>query len=299
MVFYLTKYHIAVNKEKGEGKSGVSDINKLVNVKRFGTSYKMTLLKFEPRGDPPMKKEGLPDQVANDQKLKGNISRTKARIFEIAMCNPWEWFITCTLDQTKYARDDLETFRKDLAQFIRNQRKKRYCDIKYMLIPELHDDGINWHMHGLINGLPLEALKQFTLQDKIPTKMKRKICEGTMLYNWLDYAHKFGFVSLEAVRNSEAVSKYVTKYITKDLSKTVQEIGSRMFYSSQGLKGHELIARSTLARAPDEWEFENDYVKIKWIEGDEVDYYIRDGTQTKEPGESANSLALEEDPGRP
>jgi len=45
-------------------------------------------------------------------------------------------------------------------------------------------------------------------------------------------------------------------------------------------------------------EFENDHVKIKWIAGDEVDYYIRDGTQTKEPDESANSPALVQDPGR-
>jgi len=69
----------------------------------------------------------------------------------------------------------------------------------------------------------LEILTEFTLKDKIPIQLKVKICEGIMVYNWLDYANKFGWVALESVRNSEAVSAYLTKYITKDLSQTVQE----------------------------------------------------------------------------
>lgn len=275
----------------------MGDINKLANIKRYGDTYKLTLLKCLPSGGVRIKKGELPDKPVNGHKLQCSISRAKARIFELAMCNPWEWFITCTLDPTKYARDDLETFRKDLAQFIRDKRKKLKCDIKYMLIPELHTDGHNWHMHGLINGLPLEALKEFTLSDKIPIKLKRKICEGTKIYNWIDYAKKFGWVSLEEVRSKEGVSKYITKYISKELSKTVQAVGSRMFYNSQGLEGQELIIKGTLARPPNEWEFENDYVKIKWIGGDEVESYIHAPPGTKkESVESANSLTLKQDP---
>ena len=37
-----------------------------------------------------------------------------------------------------------------ITQMIRDLRKKGY-NIKYIFIPELHADGINWHLHGLIS----------------------------------------------------------------------------------------------------------------------------------------------------
>jgi hypothetical protein len=247
----------------------VSDINKFANIKRFGTSYKLTLLKclpVTPTGEVKIPVTSLP----NDCKLKCNISRARARIFELAMCNSWEWFITCTLDPAKYARDDLETFRKDLAQFIRNQSKKWKCDLDYLFIPELHFDGINWHMHGLISGLTAGMVSDF-IRGVHPDKL----VDGGYK-NWSDYANKFGFVSLGEIRSLEQVAKYTMKYISKDVAKSVQEVGSRMFYNSQGLAGAELVKKGTIAVAPSQWDYENDYVKIIWIQEQEINKYILD-----------------------
>ena len=59
-------------------------------------------------------------------------------IYELAACNPWDWFVTFTLDKNKYDRTNLPKFQKDLSQFIRDFRKKTGAQVKYMLIPEQH-----------------------------------------------------------------------------------------------------------------------------------------------------------------
>ena len=49
----------------------------------------------------------------NENKLDDNIARAKDRIFDLAYCNPWQYFFTGTLDASKYNRQDLEKFHKD------------------------------------------------------------------------------------------------------------------------------------------------------------------------------------------
>ena len=161
----------------------MGDINKLANIKKYGNAYKLTLLKHLPHGIGG----GTVSKEKSDHKLNSNISRAKARIFELGMCNSWEYFITCTLDQQKYDRSNLKKFQTDIALFIRHQRAKHKSEIKYLFIPEKHKDG-NWHIHGFITGLPRDALTEFTIKDKIPVDLKRRICEGETIYNWWDYA---------------------------------------------------------------------------------------------------------------
>ena len=53
----------------------------------------------------------------------------------LAACNPWEYFVTLTLSADKRDRGDLSAFRSALSQYIRDLRKRRGYDIKYLLIP--------------------------------------------------------------------------------------------------------------------------------------------------------------------
>ena len=162
-------------------------------------------------------------------------------------------------------------FQKDLSQFIRDQRKKYKADIKYLLIPELHSDMISWHMHGLVQGITNEMLSEFD-PSRHPIDL---ILKGYL--NWSDYEAKFGYVSLGKIKNEEAVAKYTTKYITKDVAKNVSEVGSRMFYSSQGLKGAEVIKKGTLHTHPNaKYDYSNDYVSILWLSEQEVNKYVEE-----------------------
>jgi len=200
--------------------------------------------------------------LVRDYKLAQSISRTKATVFEIMMCNAWEFYATYTLDGNKQERNNIEVFRKHFTVWLKNYNTRHNCNIKYIIIPEKHKEGKNFHAHGALMGLPVEHLTAFTLADKLPAKMLNKMKQGREFFNWKAYADKFGFVSLERIRSNEATAIYITKYITKDVDKTGIEVNKRMFYASKGLKRAELIHEGEIMRDyfPD---FENDYVKIR------------------------------------
>ena len=98
-----------------------------------------------------------------------------AKFFELAYCNPWNWFFTGTLDPNKFSRDDLERFHSALTQWLRDYNKKHSLSIKYLLIPEKHQDGSSWHMHGFLMGLPEEHLHRFQLGERFGAGIAKKL----------------------------------------------------------------------------------------------------------------------------
>lgn len=186
------------------------------------------------------------------------------------MCNDWQWFGTFTLDKKKYNRYDLEKFRKDFSQFIRNYNKKNKIDIKYLLIPETHRDGA-WHMHGFLIGLPKEHLRLFQLNEKLPMYIRDKLLSGVCVYDWISYRDKFGYTDIEPIRNHEACAKYVTKYISKSLAEDISDVGAHLYYCSQGLRTAQEIKRGLLMYEMNSPDYENDYVKVKWYKNEDVE----------------------------
>lgn len=214
--------------------------------------------------------------LVNSEKLSENICRTKNLIFELAFCNPWEWFFTATLDKSKYDRTDLSKFHKDLTQWIRNYNKKYGLKIKFLLVPELHSDGVSWHMHGFLYGLPESHLKQFVIGDKMGKKLAEKVRNGDLVFNWLAYAKKFGFCDLEPIRDHERISWYITKYIDKKLASSVTELNAHQYYHSRGLKMAETIKKGTMSAniAP---TYENEYCSVAWLDySDELLQELKD-----------------------
>ena len=203
--------------------------------------------------------------TVNDGKLDENIIRAKQKIFELAFCNPWDYFFTATLDPKKYDRTDLKKFHKDFTQWLRNQGKKLGCKIEFLLIPERHADGKTWHMHGFIYGLPAVQLKQFCIGDIMGKALAEKVKRGDIVYNWPAYAKKFGFCDLEPIRNPEAVSKYITKYINKSLAHSVTELNAHLYYHSRGLKMAQIIKRGAMA-ATITPTYENEYCSVAWLD---------------------------------
>lgn len=200
----------------------------------------------------------------NNSKLADNISRAKSVIFELAFCNPWNWFFTGTLDQSKYARDDLEKFHKDFTKWISNYNRIKGTDIKFLIIPELHADMCNWHFHGFLMNLPESHLHQFKIGDRMGRKIAKRVSLGYPVFNWPAYANKFGFCDLEPIQNAEAISKYITKYINKELGKSVTELGAHMYYHSRGLKRAVKVKQGSLqVECP--WSYTSDTCKVAWL----------------------------------
>lgn len=202
----------------------------------------------------------------NDNKINESILRSKSKIFELAFCNPWDWFFTGTINPNKQDRTDLELFHKQLTQWLRNYNRLNNLNIKFLFVPEKHKDGKSWHIHGFIYGLPVEHLKQFQVGDVMGKGLADKVQKGDIVYNWLSYFNRFGFCDLEPIRNQEAVSKYVTKYINKELANSVTELNAHTYYHSRGLKFAELKKRGTMNWDSIAPTYENDYCSVCWLD---------------------------------
>lgn len=208
----------------------------------------------------------------NENKINESILRSKSKIFELAFCNPWDWFFTGTINPNKQDRTDLELFHKQLTQWLRNYNRLNNLNIKFLFVPEKHKDGKSWHIHGFIYGLPVEHLKQFQVGDVMGKGLADKVQKGDIVYNWLAYFNRFGFCDLEPIRNQEAVSKYVTKYINKELANSVTELNAHTYYHSRGLKFAELKKRGTMNWDSIAPTYENDYCSVVWLDYSEELY---------------------------
>lgn len=169
----------------------------------------------------------------NEEKLSNAISRAKKVILELSLCNSWDWFCTFTLDKEKYDRHDLHKWYKDFSQWIRDQRKKHGCMIRYLLIPELHQDGA-WHIHGLMADLPDDLVSFPELRYIHGWKVPNYLVKANYQC-WLEYHKKFGFCSLGQLKNPVAAGFYVTKYIAKSLDSSPLSVGQHLYYASHGL----------------------------------------------------------------
>lgn len=222
----------------------------MATVKKIGNRYKLSHCYLVLNKMFEYDRNSVNRSKVNDEKLDNNISRAKSTVFELALCNDWEHFITLTLDQKKYNRYDLQNYIKDLSQFIRNQRRKHSSDIKYLLIPEPHQDGA-WHMHGFLHGLT----KSMLIEN----------AHGYM--DWQDYSKKFGYCSIDRIKHKDKVSAYITKYISKDFNAGVLKLNAKMYYCSQGLQRAETIKKGLLKPQhlsnPD---YVGEYATVKWFD---------------------------------
>ena len=216
------------------------------------------------------KEEKKNNRNVNDEKLDNSISRSKSKIYEYALCNDFQYFVTLTLDKDKMDRSDVNSYIKKLGQYIRNIKKATGQKIEYVLIPERHADGENWHMHGLVRGL--KDLRKYDEKENIPKRMKDKIKkyreENLNLYEWVGYSKRFGFNCIEPIRNKEACSRYITKYISKNLDNDmgITEKNKKKYYCSRGLKKAKNIKKGVIPTRGIDYDYENEYCKIKWLD---------------------------------
>ena len=222
-------------------------------LKRYGSnivkiSYCHVLREAGWEDEREQKKKGS----VNAEKLDNNLSRAKGTVRELALCNDWDYWVTLTVSPEKYNRYDLEKYRKDLAEFIHNynRRSNDTEKVKYLLVPEKCKDGA-WHMHGFIRGI----------------RPKDLFVNEHGYLDWKQYKKKFGFISMEKLRNKEKCASYILKYLTKDTEKTIVEINAHLYYASNGLKRAEEIYRgSAVFHGQWDWIHPDGYCKVKNVD---------------------------------
>ena len=210
--------------------------------------------------NPKKKSRSPPSPTA--EKLSNSLSRSRSTVWALAICNPWDYFCTFTIDGCKHDRYDLCSTYAAFAKWINNFNSRAECSVRYLIVPEPHRDGA-WHFHGLLFGLPKLYLTPFTLEDNIPIRLKSMIKSGRHIFNWPAYAQRFGFVTLEPIIDSERCAAYLSKYITKELQHSSIELNHHVYYCSHGLNRGERVYSGEIKRQIEAPDFANDYVRIK------------------------------------
>lgn len=205
------------------------------------------------------------NSAGHESKLASSLSRTRSAVFELAMCNDWEYFVTLTLSPVNGDRQDLKTFQRKLSNWLKNTNARKGCSIKYLLIPEPHEKG-TWHMHGLFMGIPEDMLRPFSAAEYLPYRLLDMLQSGRPVFDWPVYRDKFGFVTCERIRDRAACARYITKYITKEFGESVSRLNQKLYFCSVGLNRSVVVCRGHIGErfVPD---FCNEYVAVKAFDG--------------------------------
>lgn len=235
-------------------------------LKRYSeTNYRLTVMNtiriagYEERDKRPIQRKR--GEAGNEVKLEESLRRSKRMVWELAMCNEWQYFVTLTINADKADRYNLDTLIKRLGKWLNNYSRSGE-KVKYLLVPEMHKDGA-WHFHGLLMGLPLSHLVLFQENDHIPRRIKQLLENGRFIYDWPAYAKTFGYVTVEPILDHERCAGYMSKYITKDLQDSTIALNAHVYYRSHGLSRAEELYRGHVTCDLKEPDFENEYVHIK------------------------------------
>lgn len=163
-------------------------------------------------GDPP----------DTDGNLARSMRRTKQMIYDYAISNKWEWFITMTFDGAKVDRYDYASVSKVMSKWLNNQRCNNAPGLKYMLVPEQHKDGA-WHFHGLLSNCGKMQVKALGFVDE---KSGREIYSVASFRSGITQATRIG--------DSDKAVSYITKYVTKESDGLLR--GKKRYWNSQNLE---------------------------------------------------------------
>lgn len=149
-----------------------------------------------------------------------SLNRTKNKIYNIARSNTWDWFITLTFDRGITDSSDYDVVTKKLQKFLQNFQQRYSPNMKYLIVPELHKDGIHYHFHGLLSDV-----------ENMKFIFSGHYSNNKPIYNIENW--KYGFTTATRVDDTQKVSSYITKYITKASEQYLKN--KKRYYASRNI----------------------------------------------------------------
>lgn len=184
------------------------------------------------------------DQIAEKRKetkrRADNVKRSNDKIFDIALLNDWDYFVTLTLGQNQhFDPSEAKQVIKPVTDWLNHMSERK--ELKYLLVPEYQPKSGYIHFHGLLKGniKAVDSGTRYAIKYgydkpvKLSTLKYRKIDPDTceMVYNLPEW--KFGFSSARSVYSvSPKLINYIIKYITKDTQKI---FGHNYWASKKGI----------------------------------------------------------------
>lgn len=188
------------------------------------TEHRVKVIRKKDRDEKNPKTVRTPQQIEHSARVSQQ--RSKQAIFEISRANKWDWFITLTFDRDLIDSSDYDLLVGTVRKWFNNVKNRKCPDLKYLIIPELHKDGIHYHFHGLLADADgLHFTDSGIVQD------------GKTVYNIFDFP--YGFTTATKVEDSKRVSSYISKYITKELSQTLPN--KRRYLASKNCNRAEIV----------------------------------------------------------
>lgn len=169
--------------------------------------------------------------------LINSVARTKKKIYELARSCEWTHFITLTFAGSKIDRTDFKLCMSKVRHWLQNQRRDYAPDLKFLIVPELHKDGVSWHCHGLLADV---GNMQFTDSGKCAVGKKAYDRKGLYkdfppIWNLSGWSSSWGWsTAIEIHDNNEhRVEQYILKYVTKQ--SCIMAKGCHRYYASKNL----------------------------------------------------------------
>lgn len=176
---------------------------------------------WEEKGKNPQVK-ATRNKRGDAESMTRSMRRARAKVRDIALCTPFKYFVTLTLDQTKIDRYDMREITRKMSAWCDNHVRRH--GLAYVLVPERHKDGAI-HFHGFFNNaLPVVDSGTMTYNGwkspRKPRSARQRAEWETMgarpVYNLPSWT--LGFTTaIELYGTYEAAVSYVCKYIGKDM----------------------------------------------------------------------------------
>lgn len=196
-----------------------------------------------------------------------SVKRAIDHIFDIVMCNDWDYFITGTFNDEKVDASKASEVLLPVTRWLSDRVKRK--GLKYLLVPELHPTSGRIHFHGLINDSLKLSDSGRVMYTGQAYRRSSLISQGIdpnnfkTVYNIDDW--KFGFSTAIKVDNSAVrLARYVTKYICKDC----QKIFGKFFWSSRNIvRSPQILYDNVDYGDINEFEYspKNTYMRFKYI----------------------------------
>ena len=162
------------------------------------------------------------DDLRKKKNARDSYRRTVNKIHDLARCEKWSMFYTLTFSPDVVDRQDFDACMKKARKWFDNLRQQKAPNLKYLCIPELHADGVSWHLHGLVCCDENISYIDSGKRDK----------SGNVIYNVDSW--KYGFSTATRIVDTRKASSYVLKYITKDLCE--KSLGRRRYFRSNNIQ---------------------------------------------------------------
>lgn len=224
------------------------------------TPYLKTDKNFEPIEKLP--KSSSDKKSSQEEKLERSIRYTRTAVRDLALTNTFTMFATFTFRED---RENQERCRSKMSGWTKRQRKHDK-HFQYLIVPELHADGVSLHFHALISGYQGRVIRARSSKTGRPL-----VKGGRKVYDFPSYTlgNSEVYHIDQTASDSAKSSFYIAKYIRKDMPLFD---GKKRFWASRGL------ARPTVIENPNEWYYglepdhmiETDYGKFLYFNNEKI-----------------------------